>query len=154
MCRPSESVSLHSSRLLRLFQTFLRTRSGSPPYRVSMLIAVVLLLGAGFLLVERLWPANALPVVRAWYPRVLLINALQAGIVTLAGVTWDVWLNRVSLFRLQDHMGVVPQALTAYVVSSFVYYWWHRWRHTSHFWWTVCHQLHHSPRRIEILTAF
>jgi sterol desaturase/sphingolipid hydroxylase (fatty acid hydroxylase superfamily) len=119
-----------------------------------MMIAGVLLLGAGFLLVERLWPANALPRVRAWYARVLLINAIQAGIVTVAGFTWDVWLNRASLLRLQDHLGIVPQALIAYVVASFVYYWWHRWRHTSQFWWTICHQLHHSPRRIEILTAF
>jgi len=119
-----------------------------------MLIALILLIGAGFLVVERLWPANALPVVRAWYPRVVLINALQAGIVTVAGVTWDVWLNRASLFRLHEHVGIVPQALIAYAVSSFVYYWWHRWRHTSQFWWSVCHQLHHSARRIEILTAF
>jgi hypothetical protein len=44
-----------------------------------MMIAGVLLLGAGFLLVERLWPANALPRVRARYARVLLINAIQAG---------------------------------------------------------------------------
>ena len=119
-----------------------------------MLIIGIVLLGGGFLLVERLWPANALPRVRAWYPRVLVVNVLQAGIVTVAGVTWDVWLNRASLFRLQDHAGLVSQALIAYAVSSFVYYWWHRWRHTSQFWWTLCHQLHHSPRRIEILTAF
>ena len=84
----------------------------------------------------------------------LLINAIQAGIVTVAGFTWDVWLNRAALLRLEDHLGIVPQALIAYMVSSFVYYWWHRWRHTSEFWWTVCHQLHHSPRQIEILTAF
>ena len=118
------------------------------------MIFAILAIAAGFIVVERLWPANALPRVRAWYPRVALINALQGGIVVLAGVSWDRWLSRVSLVRLQDHLGVVPQAITAYLVSSFVYYWWHRWRHSSSFWWRVCHQLHHSPRRIEILTAF
>jgi sterol desaturase/sphingolipid hydroxylase (fatty acid hydroxylase superfamily) len=127
-------------------------RSAAPYPRMP--IAIVLLIGAGFILVERIWPANALPRVRAWYPRVFLVNALQAGIVVLAGLTWDQWLKRASLIRLEDHLDVVSQALVAYVVSSFVYYWWHRWRHTSQFWWNVCHQLHHSARRIEILTSF
>jgi sterol desaturase/sphingolipid hydroxylase (fatty acid hydroxylase superfamily) len=118
------------------------------------MIAMVLLIAVGFVVVERLWPANELPRVRAWYARVMLINAVQGGIIALAGFTWDQWLRGASLLRLRDRMDVVPQAIIAYIVSSFVYYWWHRWRHTSRFWWNVCHQLHHSPRRIEILTAF
>ena len=118
------------------------------------MILIVLVIAGGFIVVERLWPANDLPRVRAWYPRVLLVNAVQGGMVVLSGLTWDRWFAHMSLVRLQEHMGVVPQALVAYLVSSFVYYWWHRWRHTSHFWWTVCHQLHHSPRRIEIITSF
>ena len=44
-----------------------------------MLIATIVLIGVGFLVVERLWPANELPRVRAWYPRVFLINAIQGG---------------------------------------------------------------------------
>jgi sterol desaturase/sphingolipid hydroxylase (fatty acid hydroxylase superfamily) len=119
-----------------------------------MLIVVIVLIAVGFIGVERLWPANALPRVRAWYLRVFLINAIQGGIVLLAGVTWDRWLNQASLLNLQDRFDVVSQAVVAYVLSSFIYYGWHRWRHTSAFWWRVCHQLHHSPRRIEVLTSF
>ncbi len=118
------------------------------------MLPMILLIAVGFLVVERLWPANDLPKVRAWYPRVIAFNAIQGGIVVLAGLTWDRWLASASFFRIQDTLGVVPQALIAYVVSSFVYYWWHRWRHTSRFWWNLCHQLHHSPRRIEIITSF
>ena len=65
-----------------------------------MLIATIFVIAGGFMVVERLWPANALPRVRAWYPRVFLINAIQGGIVILAGLTWDHWLNRASLIRL------------------------------------------------------
>jgi sterol desaturase/sphingolipid hydroxylase (fatty acid hydroxylase superfamily) len=119
-----------------------------------MVIATIVLIAGCFILVERLWPAADLPRVRAWYPRVFLVNAIQGGIVVVAGLTWDRWLNRASLIRLQDDLGVLTQAVVAYIVSSFVYYWWHRWRHTSRFWWNLCHQLHHSPRRIEILTSF
>jgi sterol desaturase/sphingolipid hydroxylase (fatty acid hydroxylase superfamily) len=119
-----------------------------------VMLAVIIGIGVGFVIVERLWPASALPRVRAWYPRIVLINAIQAGIVFLAGISWDRWLGRASLVRLDGLLPVLGQALVAYLVSTFVYYWWHRWRHSSQFWWTVCHQLHHSPRRIEVLTSF
>ncbi len=119
-----------------------------------MLVALILSIAVVFIALERLWPANKLPTVRAWYPRVLLINAAQGAIVLIAGMTWDVWLRQTSIVRLQDHMGVVSQSLVGYLASTFVYYWWHRWRHTSQFWWNICHQLHHSPERIEVLTSF
>ncbi len=119
-----------------------------------MLVVTVISIGVGLLVVERMWPANELPRVRAWYARVLLLNTLQGAIVVVAGLSWDRWLNGASIFKLRDWLDVVPQALVAYAVSCFIYYWWHRWRHTSHFWWVVCHQLHHSPRRIEVLTSF
>lgn len=119
-----------------------------------MTLGIIVAVAIGCWLVERLWPANELPKVRAWYPRVVLVNAIQLGIVVLAGLTWDRWLHRVSLFDLDAHLGVWPQALIAYLVSTFVYYWWHRLRHDSRFVWDIFHQLHHSPRRIEILTSF
>ena len=109
---------------------------------------------AGFILVEHLWPAMELPRVRAWWPRVILINLSQLGIVVLAGYSWDIWLARASLLRLQDQMPDLSQAGIAYVVSSIIYYGWHRLRHESRFFWRLCHQIHHSPRRIEIVTAF
>ena len=119
-----------------------------------MVIALIVVIGLGFLAVEHWWPAAALPRVRAWYPRVILINAIQAAIVVVIGTTWDRVLNANSLLRLQDSLDVVPQGVVAYLVASFVFYWWHRWRHTSDFWWRVCHQLHHSAQRIEVLTSF
>jgi len=118
------------------------------------MIALVLAVAAGMIVVERLWPAMDLPRVANWWARVAVVNLVQLGIVVLAGLTWDRWLARVALFRLQDHLGTVGQALVAYLVSSFVYYWWHRVRHDSSLFWRLCHQLHHSPRRIELVTAF
>lgn len=119
-----------------------------------MVIALIVVIGCGFLAVEYWWPAAALPRVRAWYPRVILINGLQAAIVVVIGTTWDRVLNEHSLLRLRDSLDVFPQGVAAYLVASFVFYWWHRLRHTSTFWWRLCHQLHHSAQRIEVLTSF
>ncbi len=111
-------------------------------------IAVVMIV------VERLWPAHELPRVRGWWLRIALVNLAQLGIVLLAGATWDRWLARASLFHLSDTLGTIAAAGVAYLVSTFVYYWWHRVRHESRLFWRLCHQLHHSPRRIELLASF
>ncbi len=119
-----------------------------------MLLLLLIAIAAGLFVVERVWPARELPKVHNWWARVIFVNVIQLGIVILAGLTWDRWLQEVSLFRLQEHVGAVGQGAIAYFVSTFVYYWWHRWRHESQLFWRLCHQLHHSPRRIELVTSF
>ena len=118
------------------------------------MLAILALIALGMIIVERLWPANDLPRVRAWWPRIALINGIQLGIIVLAGRTWDEWFQSTSLISLGDHFGTWMQAAIAYFISTFVYYWWHRLRHESKLFWLLCHQLHHSPNRIEIVTSF
>ena len=118
------------------------------------MIALIVVIGCGFIAAEHWWPAAALPRVRAWYPRVILVNVLQAGIVVLIGTLWDRALSDHSLLRSPIHVDPRAQGVAAYLLATFVFYWWHRWRHTSVFWWRICHQLHHSARRIEVLTSF
>jgi sterol desaturase/sphingolipid hydroxylase (fatty acid hydroxylase superfamily) len=115
---------------------------------------LIFAIAAGCILAERLWPAMALPRVRAWWPRVLLVNAIQLGITILAGQTWNRWLAGGSLFHLAAHLPPFGSAVVAYVFSTFIYYWWHRYRHESQFLWRTLHQIHHSARRLEILTSF
>jgi len=103
---------------------------------------------------ERLLPGWALPPIKTWPLRVLLINAAQLGVVLLAGVSWEIWLSSWSLFRLSDHVSPTGGGLIAYLIATFVFYWWHRWRHESNFLWRAFHQIHHSPRRLEVITSF
>lgn len=108
-------------------------------------------------IVEKYWPANSLPRVKRWWPRVLLTNLAQAGIVLLLGHSWDVWMDHAVSFQpwaLRKHMGMLPQVLIGYLSITFIYYWWHRIRHNSTFFWRLCHQIHHSPRRMEVLMSF
>lgn len=124
-----------------------------------MLLLTLIGIAAGFFVIERLWPANALPKVRAWWPRVIAVNLVQGAIILVAGYTWDRWLGGFSAIELRTLLGesttgVAAQGTLAYLVSTFVYYWWHRWRHESKWLWRICHQLHHSPARIELVTSF
>ena len=113
----------------------------------------VLTLAILMFIVERLKPGRAWPTVRNWWLRALAANAIQIGIVFLAGIAWDGWLRTHRLWTA-DRLGLVGGAVVGYIVVTFIYYWWHRARHHSEFLWRWFHQLHHSPQRIEIITSF
>lgn len=117
-------------------------------------ILILILIAIGMFIVERFWPANKLPRVRNWWARVAVVNLIQIMMVILAGLSWDRWLQGISIVNLKAHVGTVSSAFITYLVVTFIYYWWHRIRHESQLFWRLCHQLHHSPNRIEILTSF
>jgi len=103
--------------------------------------------------IERAWTGWELPRVETWWPRVILVNIVQLGIVMAAGVTWEVWLSSWSVLQLS----LLPPTIggiIAYVIATFVFYWWHRWRHEVPMLWRLFHQIHHSPQRIEVITSF
>jgi len=117
-----------------------------------MLIAVALMF-----LIEKLWPANDLPKVKNWWSRVVLTNLAQTAIVIVAGISIDHWFSGAGMntrWALANHVSTSWQVVIGYITITFVYYWWHRLRHDSKFFWRLCHQLHHSPRRMEVLMSF
>lgn len=117
-------------------------------------LVIILLLTAAFFVLERLLPGRELPEVPGWYLRAAFLNACQVSIVLLAGIAWNRWLQGHSLFHLAGRMPPLAEGLLGWFIGTFVFYWWHRWRHDVPFLWRVFHQIHHSPSRIEMLTAF
>ena len=115
----------------------------------------MIIVGVGILMMgfEAWRPARALPRVRRFWPRALLLNAMQAGVVVLAGFTWEGWLKGASLVDLSA-LPLMVGALIGYLVSSFIYYWWHRARHEVPVLWRWFHQVHHSPSRIQLAMSF
>jgi len=111
-------------------------------------------LAAGLMMAaERAAPGSVLPRVRGWWGRAVLINGAQVGIALVAGFTWNRWLQGHSVLHVAGWPSWAAVGLT-YFVSTFIYYWWHRVRHESSFWWRVAHQMHHSASRLEIFTSF
>jgi len=118
------------------------------------MLGYVATIAAGCFVLERCTPGWKLPRVSTWPLRVILINIVQLGVVLLAGVTWERWLSARSLFDLAHHMTPLAGGVLAYFISTFVFYWWHRWRHEVEVLWRLFHQTHHSPQRIEVITSF
>lgn len=105
-------------------------------------------------ILERITPGWRLPRVETWPLRVVAINVVQLGIVLLAGISWERWLSSRSVFHLSARLSPVAGGFVAYFIATFVFYWWHRWRHELDVLWLGFHQIHHSPQRIEVITSF
>lgn len=117
-------------------------------------VLVVIAIAAVFIAVERIWPDQKLPKVKGWWWRVILINAVQAGMVIVGGMTWEKYFHSFNLLHLSEKISPVAQAFVAYGIMTFVYYWWHRVRHESNLLWNLLHQLHHSASRLETITSY
>ncbi|MCH9680406.1 MAG: sterol desaturase family protein [Deltaproteobacteria bacterium] len=105
------------------------------------------------IIVERRWPGHRLEAVRGWLPRVAVLNGVQALVVLASGWLVDPWLAHVRPWS-SARLGVVGGAVLGYVALTFVYYWWHRARHSVPWLWRWVHQVHHSPARLEVVTSF
>lgn len=119
------------------------------------MIQVMLIVAAtiSFFVLERVFPGRELPEAPGWYVRAAFLNGCQLGIVVLAGVTWKHFFAGFSVFNMSQ-LPPLAQGLLGWFVGTFVFYWWHRARHDVDFLWRIFHQVHHSPTRIEVLTAF
>ncbi|HET8707074.1 MAG TPA: sterol desaturase family protein, partial [Pseudomonadales bacterium] len=118
-----------------------------------MLLYLILIFLVCFM-IERIIPGWKLPSVKTWPIRVLAINAIQIGVVLLAGISWEQWLSSRSLLNLGHQLPAWAGGLLAYFIATFLFYWWHRWRHESDVLWKLFHQIHHSPQRLEVITSF
>lgn len=108
----------------------------------------------GCFLLERAAPGWELPNVKTWPIRVIIINLIQLGVILIAGITLEIWFSKWSIFRLSENVSPIAGGLIAYFIGTFIFYWWHRWRHEFDVLWVSFHQIHHSPQRLEVITSF
>jgi len=119
-----------------------------------MIIIAIITIGIFLMVLERIIPDQILPESSFWWIRVILINCLQLGVIVLAGHTWEHWFDQVSIINIQLDWPDPLLAMIAYLLVTFIFYWWHRKRHDWMWAWNLFHQIHHSPARIETITSF
>lgn len=103
---------------------------------------------------EVIVPASGNDCDKRWQIYASSISALQLFIALFAGWLFEDFFRENSWFALPQTTPIATAALLSFLVSSCIAYWWHRLTHYSDLLWRVFHQLHHSPRRVESLTAF
>ena len=117
------------------------------------MFATSLFVGAAAGALERARPGTRLPLVAGWKPRAVAFIALELLTVPTVVFLWFAFVDSSALLVLVDDPLWI-QVSANWLLSTFVFYWWHRVRHDSDPLWRWTHQLHHSPQRIETITTF
>ena len=98
------------------------------------MIAALLTVFGACLIVERFRPGWKQPKRREWEYRVLFLGAFELSVVLLIGTLARDWWQLPSMLDWSTHHPALG-GLMAYLVASFVFYWWHRARHECGFLW-------------------
>lgn len=117
------------------------------------MIAAILVVFGACLIVEGIRPGWKQPNRSEWKYRVLFLSTFELCVVLMIGTIVRDWWQLPSVLDWSVYHPAVG-GLIAYLVASFVFYWWHRARHENGLLWRIFHQLHHSAGRLETLTAF
>lgn len=117
---------------------------------------IVLLVPLSFivmLLIERIRPARKFPRVARWHWTGIGLF-VYAGVMNtlLPLLVPEQWLRAHKLFDLAA-IGLLPSILVGHLLITFVTYLWHRACHAYTPLWLGFHQLHHSPRHLNIYAA-
>ncbi|TLX47158.1 desaturase [Pseudoalteromonas phenolica] len=90
---------------------------------------------------------------KAWYRRAVLLNIITLLTFYFGSLTWEPFFQSIEVSDPLINMSAPVQGLICYVFFNFVFYWWHRLKHSNRYLWRLFHQVHHSPQRIEVLTS-
>jgi sterol desaturase/sphingolipid hydroxylase (fatty acid hydroxylase superfamily) len=102
------------------------------------------------LIIEALLPREAQPKVRGW--RLLgILFFIVSGIfaVVLPLLIPGEWIAVHSLLPGMK-LGIAGGFAVGFFAWTFLYYWYHRSEHRFDLMWRGLHQLHHSPRRVDV----
>ncbi|MDO1559698.1 sterol desaturase family protein [Brevundimonas sp. 2R-24] len=122
-----------------------------------MLFVVYFLTLAAFCVIftrEVIAPASRASCDKRWRFYAGALNVVNLVAVVAAGVIFERWISGHALFHLAERLDPVSASVVTFLVASLVAYGYHRAIHASDRLWRWVHQLHHSPTRIEALTAF
>lgn len=120
------------------------------------MFATSILFGAAVGALERARPGATLPQVKGWSRRSACFVVFELTMVASIVLFWFALVDptgSLAVFDLSDE-AIWFQVSANWLLSTFVFYWWHRLRHDSDLLWRWTHQLHHSAQRIETITAF
>ncbi|TWI66425.1 sterol desaturase/sphingolipid hydroxylase (fatty acid hydroxylase superfamily) [Pseudoduganella lurida] len=103
---------------------------------------------------EVIAPASRNHCDRRWLILASMTGAATVLVTLAAGYFFGTAISRVALVEAGRWLPDPLVGFLSFLVTSFLFYWWHRATHHSDWLWRVFHQLHHSARRVEALTAF
>lgn len=119
----------------------------------EIIVAMVPVAFIVMLLIELIWPARKFPKVRHWHWIGIGLFFYGAAMNTVLPLLIpEDWLREHRLFNLSA-VGVLPSVLIGHMIITFATFTWHRASHEFNPLWRGFHQMHHSPRHLNIYAA-
>jgi sterol desaturase/sphingolipid hydroxylase (fatty acid hydroxylase superfamily) len=116
---------------------------------------IIILGGMGLVtILEKIYPNKNIKKNKNWLIRSIIVNLMQLLIVMIGSYTWEKLLMTKSIFKLSNHLNDFNGGILAYIISTWVFYWYHYIRHENNFLWLYIHQMHHTPKKMQVLTSF
>jgi len=117
------------------------------------MIIYIALFAVCLFIIER-W-INHKPFVKSknWYLRAIALNLLTLLVFYIGSITWEPFFQTLNIAKPLLDIPAPLQGLVCYILFNFIFYWWHRIKHSNRTLWRLFHQIHHSPQRIEVLTT-
>lgn len=103
---------------------------------------------------EVIAPASRNHCDRRWLLISTGLGVATVAVTLLVGYMMSEFISEHALTEAGAKLPAPVVGLLSFLITSFVFYWWHRLTHYSNLLWRVFHQLHHSATRVEALTAF
>jgi len=100
---------------------------------------------------ERLTPARKFQISNRWFLHLTLIMFFAFTWFFVVLVVWSLIPN---LWTGLSNLSSWLQILIAYLVYSFIAYWYHRIRHITPILWRYIHYMHHSPAHMDTRVTF
>lgn len=117
------------------------------------MITYIAIVGILLFLIERLKPSKPFVFSSKWYLRAVSLNLATLVLFIFGSFTWDLWFQSTNGYKLNIELAAPMKGLITYIIYNFIFYWWHRAKHSITALWLIFHQLHHSIQRIEVLSA-
>jgi sterol desaturase/sphingolipid hydroxylase (fatty acid hydroxylase superfamily) len=114
---------------------------------------IVLGIYAALILLEALIPARALPTVKGWKTRSMVVFGVYFFGSSYLPLIWGESLAQFQLFDLTNLNPFVGATIGVLLFELFVYVY-HRAMHRTHWLWRAFHQMHHSAERVDTFGAF
>jgi sterol desaturase/sphingolipid hydroxylase (fatty acid hydroxylase superfamily) len=107
------------------------------------------------LVLEHFFPNRLLKTKKKRLVITIIFNIIQLLVVIVMDIFWSYTFNGVSIFNMKANtFSPIFNAFIAYIINTWIFYWWHLVRHENDFLWLTMHQFHHSPSTLNVLTSF
>lgn len=103
---------------------------------------------------EVIAPASQNTCDRRWLILASIVGGTSILVALGIGFLFSDVIQPNAIFQAERYLPSILVGVLCFLATSFIFYWWHRATHHFDLLWRVFHQLHHSAKRVEVLTAF